>query len=111
MIRLHPVAVYLRRMKLHLVSTLWPIDSKCSHIKMVRASVSHLIKILRLALRIARNREPHIRTMCGPVWSSDFERLSLDVLCQKIHSQDLRHLMNHNLAHQRAMYTVIMKIQ
>ena len=52
---------------------------------MVRATVSHIVKVLRLVLRIARNREPHIRTMCGPVWSSDLEKLSLDILCKKLH--------------------------
>ena len=52
---------------------------------MVRASVSHLAKILRNALRILANaRHSHIRTMCGRV-ASDLEKLSVEVLCRKLH--------------------------
>ena len=103
-------------MKPQLVSTLWPIDSKSSHIKMVRASVSHLIKILRLALRIARNRESHIRTMCGPVWSSDFGRLSLDVLCKKLHFlllhcriSTINYMYGIGLFHNRDILSIVVK--
>ena len=52
---------------------------------MVRASVSHLAKILRHNLRIANARHSHIRTMCGRVWASDLEKLSVEVLCRKLH--------------------------
>ena len=103
-------------MKPQLVSTLWPIDSKSSHIKMVRASVSHLIEISRLALRIARNREPHIRTMCGPVWSSDFERLSLDVLCKKLYFlllhcriSTINYMYGIGLFHNRDITSIVVK--
>ena len=52
---------------------------------MVRASLSHLDKILRHALRIENARHSHIRTMCGQVWASDLKKLSVEVLCKKWH--------------------------
>ena len=65
---------------------------------MVRASVSHLAKILRHALRIANARHSHIRTMCGRVWASDLEKLSVEVLCRKLHFLllhcDIKHLLH-----------------
>lgn len=52
---------------------------------MVRASVAHLAKVLRLALGIAKVRDPHIRTMCGRVWASDLQQQPAEVLCRKLH--------------------------
>ena len=52
---------------------------------MFRASVSHLVKILRPALRIAKFREPHVRAMCGPAWDSNIDKLSINILCKKLH--------------------------
>ena len=49
---------------------------------MFRASVSHLVKILRLALWIAKFRESHVRAMCGPAWD---DKLSINILCKKLH--------------------------
>ena len=51
---------------------------------MVRASVAHLVKVLRLALRIANIREPHVRTMCRRAWVNDLEKLSPEILCKKL---------------------------
>ena len=45
---------------------------------MVRVTVTHLVKILTLALRVANDRKPHICTMFGYVWTSDLQKLSLD---------------------------------
>ena len=52
---------------------------------MVRTSVTHLVKVLRLALRIANIRERHTRRMCGRAWVSDLEKLSPEILCKKLH--------------------------
>ena len=52
---------------------------------MFRASVSHLVKILRLALRIAKFRKPHVRAMCGPAWDSNLDELSINILCKKLY--------------------------
>ena len=57
---------------------------------MVRASVAHLVKVLRLALRIANIREPHTRMMCGRAWVSDLEKLSPEILRKKLHFLLLR---------------------
>ena len=43
------------------------------------------MKILRLALRIAKFREPHVRAMCGPAWDSNLHKLSIYILCKKLH--------------------------
>ena len=51
---------------------------------MVRATVAHLVKILMIALRIAKIREPHIRTICGRVWCSDLQKLSVEMLRKKL---------------------------
>lgn len=47
-------------------------------------TIRHLASVLRSAVRIARAREPHLRTMCGPYWIRNLEELSLELLFQKL---------------------------
>ena len=35
--------------------------------------------------RACNARHSHIRIMCGRVWASDLEKLSVEVLCRKLH--------------------------
>ena len=44
-----------------------------------------LLKFCDLLYASPKNRKPQIRTMCGPVWASDLENLSLDVNAKKLH--------------------------